>query len=110
MKAAALASARPAPELMKLYAMLEQQRTEILGFIARRDALVVQSACAGLGTDDDTLIQIVCNRTKSQLKALDAAYPTQRRLAEKLKSELSGNYLEFMLYLTETRAEYDGEL
>jgi hypothetical protein len=108
MKAAALASARPVPELLKLYAALEQQRNEILGFIARRDALVVQSACAGLGTDDNTLIQIVCNRTKSQLKALDAACPSQRRLADWLKSELSGNYLEFMLYLTESRAEYNG--
>lgn len=114
LKAAALSSAQPATELVKLYTQLEAQRQEILAFIARRDALVIHHACKGIGKDDETLIMIICNRTKSQVAAIDAYYRTmpinsaKKTLMEKLKSELSGNYGEFMCFLTQSRDSFNG--
>ena len=40
MKQAALRSATPGTELLKIYSQLEKQRLEIVGFVARRDAMV----------------------------------------------------------------------
>ncbi|CAN0462228.1 unnamed protein product, partial [Ectocarpus sp. 12 AP-2014] len=46
----------------------------IKSFIAHRDADMVQEACAGLGTDDEQLMIILCCRTKAQLERIDQAY------------------------------------
>lgn len=35
---------------------------------------MVKEACAGLGTDDEQLIIILCCRTKAQLERIDQAY------------------------------------
>jgi hypothetical protein len=115
LKAAALASPTPAAELLKLYSDLEAQRKEVCGFIARRDALAIHSACKGLGKDDETLILIICNRTKSQLVAIDAYYrgmelnSSNKTLVEKLE-KLGGNYGEFMRYLAETRDQFNAHM
>jgi hypothetical protein len=116
LKTAALASAAPAAELLKLHNQLEAQRKQIFDFVATRDATTIHHACKGIGKDDETLIMIVCNRTKPQLVAIDTFYramdvnTSQKTLVEKLKSELGGNYGEFMRYLAETRDQFNAHM
>ena len=70
----------------------------------------------GIGKDDETLILIICNRTKAQLQAIDTYYrsmsinTSKKTLVEKLKSELGGNYGEFMRFLVESRHSFNGEI
>jgi hypothetical protein len=58
---------------------------------------------------------VVCNRTKPQLQATDNYYRampinnSQKTLSEKLKSELGGNYCQFMRYLVDSRHAFNGE-
>ena len=116
LKSAAMASPNAAQELLKLYDTLEGQRREILAFISRRDALTIHHACKGIGKDDETLIMIICNRTKCQLQAADNFYrsmdinTSQKTLVEKLKSELGGNYGHFMRYLCESRDNFNAHM
>lgn len=82
--------------------------TNLLQFIADRDADLVQKACAGMGTNDDLLISVLSSRTKTQIQAIDAVYRAKygKPLKEEIKSECSGNYGKFLSYLCETRAEF----
>jgi hypothetical protein len=115
LKQAALRSATPVPELLKLHQQLEGQRQEIYGFLTRRDALLVHHACAGIGKDDELLIQVICNRTKKQLKDIDLYYrsmplnSSHKTLSEKLSSELGGDYARFIKYLVESRGQFMGK-
>ena len=43
-------------------------------YILKRDAEIINIACEGLGTDDDLLIKVVCQRTKDQLQQVKQNY------------------------------------
>lgn len=88
--------------------LYQQEYHKLLDFIAFRDASLVRKACNGLGTDDDLLISILCQRTKSQIQNIsnysDKLY--SNTLKEIINNECSGNYKKFLLFLCETRGEY----
>jgi annexin A13 len=87
------------------------QRVELkklLEFVAFRDASLVRKACAGLGTDDDLLISLICKRTKSQIQEIARYYQQvyNKPLKRTIDSECGGNYKTFLLFLCDTRAQY----
>jgi len=69
----------------------------------KEDAHALHKAFKGLGTDDKIVIQILANRSKEQLDAINREYKEQSRshhtLEQGLKSDLSGNYLKLSLGL-----------
>lgn len=88
----------------------QQELQKLLEFIAFRDAMIVYKACAGLGTDDDLLISLLCQRTKTQINEIDRYSRTlhQISLKERIENECGGNYKKFLLFLCESRQEYFG--
>lgn len=95
--------------------LLIQELNNLLHFIAVRDATLVHTATAGFGTDDEMLINIVCNRTKDQIHAADVAFRalslnrSHKSLRECIRGETSGNYGEFLQYLTQSRGSFLAE-
>lgn len=85
-----------------------QELNKLLDFVAFRDGSLVRKACAGLGTNDDLLISILCQRTKSQIQAIARSYEQvyNKPLKKVIASECGGNYKQFLLFLCETRGEY----
>jgi hypothetical protein len=90
---------------------ITQEKENLLEYIAYRDAKQVQKACKGLGTNDKLLVEVICSRTKDQIRALDLTYRAfdgvnGNSLAMLIKSECDGNYGDFLKYLTQSKAEY----
>jgi annexin A13 len=85
-----------------------QELNKLLDFVAFRDANLIRKACAGLGTDDDLLISLLCQRTKNQIQAIARYYQQvyNKSLKQVIESECGGNYKRFLLFLCETRGEY----
>jgi hypothetical protein len=114
LKNLALSSANPTAEISKLEKSVELEIKKILDFIAKRDAKLIHKACKGIGKDDELLQIFVCNRTKQQLLNTDVAYrqlsenTKKKSLFEKIESELSGNYRNFMTYIVESRPQFNG--
>ena len=50
-------------------------------FIAKRDVEIVRRATKGIGTDEASLVNSLCNRTKKQLEAVDTLYHEKVRNA-----------------------------
>jgi hypothetical protein len=94
---------------------LQREFFNIMHFIAVRDATLVHRAAKGFGTDDALLINVLCNRTKDQIKAIDEAYRNlslnsgRRTLRACIKDECSGNYGNFLQYLTQSRGSFLAE-
>lgn len=90
---------------------IEEEKKNLLEYIAYRDAKQVQKACKGMGTNDKLLIEVLCSRSKEQIRALDLQYRSFDNvggdsLAMLIKSECDGNYGDFLKYLTQSKAEY----
>ncbi|XP_043210208.1 annexin A13-like isoform X1 [Amphibalanus amphitrite] len=69
-------------------------------------------AMKGIGTDEDTLVEILCGCKEDMLMQVDAAYQYiyDRSLEEDIESELSGNIRQLMIALLQgQRAEQEGE-
>jgi annexin A13 len=81
---------------------------KLLDFVAFRDASLVRKACAGLGTDDDLLISLICHRTKRQIQDMARYYQQvyNKPVKKTIDNECGGNYKSFLLFLCETRGEY----
>lgn len=75
---------------------------------AKEDAEELRDAMKGFGTDDSTLIQIICDRQPYQLQQIAEAYEEEfgKPLIKKIKSECRGDYETFLVGLLKTRAEY----
>lgn len=76
--------------------------TILLALLRRRiplKAKYLHDACAGLGTDEAVLIQILCPLSNEQLKKLDAFYTETYKtdLSKLVKSEISGDFAKVML-------------
>ncbi|CAM9472437.1 unnamed protein product [Chrysoparadoxa australica] len=76
---------------------------------AQRAAFLVRHACKGMGTDDSAIIDILCGRTKAQLKQIDKEYRRmyERTLSDQLDSEISGDYGKLIQYAIMERDEFD---
>jgi len=53
------------------------------------DALMVNHAIKGLGTDDDELVELICTRTNAELHAMKQAY--QRLFHKEAEKDISGD-------------------
>ena len=63
----------------------------------------------GFGTDEDTIIKLVCNRTNHERQEIIKYYATAygKDLIKELKSELGGKLEDVVLGLFQTPTEYD---
>jgi len=74
----------------------------ILGLMyppAQYDAIWLRKAMKGFGTDEDILIEILCTRTNSELRAINEAYTRlyQRNLEKDIQSETSGHFKRMLI-------------
>ncbi|KAG5191952.1 hypothetical protein JKP88DRAFT_148696, partial [Tribonema minus] len=78
---------------------LLREREALRSEIAEADAVTLQRACAGAGTDDGALIRIACGRSKEHLRRMDRAYHRlfSKSLVDMIKSECSGNYEDLLV-------------
>ena len=74
-----------------------------------KDAEALRNAMKGLGTDEDTIIKIVANRTNAQRQKIKSFYKSAygRDLVEDLKKELSGKFEDAVIALFYEPIEYD---
>ncbi|KAM4630131.1 annexin A2 [Polymixia lowei] len=65
------------------------------------DAHRLKQAMEGLGTDEDTLLEILCTRSGQQLKDINTTYNElyKKDLAKDLKGETSGDFANLILAL-----------
>lgn len=75
---------------------------------AKEDAEELRDAMKGMGTDDTTLIEILCDRPDWQLQQISEAYESEfgKPLIKKIKSECRGNYESFLVGLLQKRTDY----
>uniref|UniRef100_A0A8D0LBC7 Annexin n=1 Tax=Sphenodon punctatus TaxID=8508 RepID=A0A8D0LBC7_SPHPU len=78
-------------------------------FDAGRDAEILRKAMKGFGTDEQTIVDVVANRSNDQRQNIKAAFKTMygKDLIKDLKSELSGNMEELILALFMPTTYYD---
>ena len=78
-------------------------------FNPEKDCEILRKAMKGLGTDEDTIIKLVCNRTNHERQEIVKYYATAygKDLIKELKSELGGKLEDVVLGMFQTPAEYD---
>jgi annexin A7/11 len=77
--------------------------------VAERDAQLIRDACAGIGTDEKQLIQIICARSKRHLAAVDMKYREHfgTPLPKQIESECSGDFKKIMKYAVLPESVFD---
>lgn len=75
------------------------------------DAKALEAAMKGWGTDEQKLIQVICNKTHEQLTGIRAAYFAEfkKDLMAEIKSELSGNMEDFMVAMITPPIDLDAQ-
>ncbi|XP_071503582.1 annexin A13-like [Diadema antillarum] len=75
------------------------------------DARTLREAMKGLGTDENTIIEIMCTRLNAEIEAIKMAYTAiyERDLAEDLENETSGNFKYLMLAICAGGRDESGE-
>lgn len=81
------------------------------GFNAGRDADAVRKAIKGVGTDEDSLINILTQRSNSQRQLIAKEYLSAcgKELKDDLKGDLSGNFEHLMVSLILPLAVFDAK-
>ncbi|KAM4809466.1 annexin A3 [Rhinophrynus dorsalis] len=81
------------------------------GFSAGKDADSVRKAIKGLGTDEDSLISILTQRSNAQRQLIAKEYQAAcgKELKDDLKGDLSGNFEHLMVSLTLQPAYFDAK-
>jgi len=70
----------------------------------------LRSAMEGMGTDEETVLEILCTRSAQQLKDISDTYTTQykRDLEKDLKGETSGDFCKLVLALLKKEERIGG--
>ena len=91
--------------------MYPNQQWGMNGFNPEMDCSALRGAMRGLGTDEDTIINIICSRNNLQRQEIKRYYISLygRDLIKDLKSELSGNFENVVVAMFQTPAEFDAE-
>lgn len=78
-------------------------------FNAEKDATALYAALKGAGTDEQTVINIICARSYNQLCEIDLVYQQLygQLLKQDLKDDLGGNFERLVLALFLSNAEHD---
>ena len=86
-----------------------QPGASLMGYNPQSDCETLRKAMKGLGTDEDAIIKVVCNRTNDQRQAMKQHYSTlyKKDLIKELKSELGGKFEDLVLALFDTPFELD---
>lgn len=82
-------------------------------FIASLDADLLKLSAAGVGTNNRSVIEILCCRTKSEMEDIDFIYRSrfQKSLYDFISSEISGDELsQFLTYMQMSESELDAFL
>ena len=74
-----------------------------------QDAQTLHQAMKGLGTDEDTIIKIIANRTNEHRLKIRESFKKQfnKEIIDSFKSELSGNLEDTVVALFQSPIEYD---
>ncbi|XP_036116638.1 annexin A1 [Molossus molossus] len=92
---------KPLDEALKkaLTGHLEEVVLALLKTPAQFDADVLRGAMKGLGTDEDTLNEILASRTNREIREIDRVYREElkRDLAKDIVSDTSGDYRKALL-------------
>ncbi|KAJ8032451.1 Annexin A7 [Holothuria leucospilota] len=76
------------------------------------DAHQLHKAIKGLGTDEDCLIEIICTRTNSSIKAIKKAYQQafSKKLEDDISGDTSGNFQRLLVSILEGARPEDDEV
>lgn len=93
---------------MNLLPQLAPTVTPANPFSPADDAKALRKAMKGFGTDEDTLIQILCHRTNDQIQLIKRDFKTSfgKDLVEDIKSETSGWFEHTLVALLTPRVEF----
>jgi annexin A7/11 len=77
--------------------------------VADLDVDLLKRAIDGVGTDERLVCDVLCNRTKSQMDAIDLIYRDKhkRTLKEYIEREMGGNLETFFTYMQMSEQEFD---
>ena len=97
--------------IMQQQPIYQNQPWGMNGFNPEMDCAALRGAMRGLGTDEDTIINIICSRNNLQRQEIKRYYISAygRDLIKDLKSELSGNFENVVIAMFQTPAEFDSE-
>ncbi|XP_043932248.1 annexin A2 [Protopterus annectens] len=84
--------------------------TVILGLmktVPQYDASELKASMKGLGTDEDTLIEIVCSRTNDELREINQAYKEMYKteLEKDIVSDTSGDFRKLLVALAKGKRD-----
>ena len=96
-------------------ALSHHLETVILGLLktpAHYDASELKASMKGLGTDEDSLIEIICSRTNQELQEINRVYKEMYRtnLEKDFVSNTSGDFCKLMVVLTKGKRAEDGSV
>ncbi|XP_049606591.1 annexin A2 isoform X2 [Syngnathus scovelli] len=80
---------------------LEALMLELMMPPLQHEAYRLQQAMAGLGTDEETLLEILCTRSSKELRDISAAYKEmyKKDLEKEAKGETSGDFAKLIVAL-----------
>ncbi|XP_077599461.1 annexin A2 isoform X2 [Stigmatopora nigra] len=80
---------------------LEDLMTELMMSPAEHECHRLRRAMAGLGTDEETLLEILCSRSSEEIRDISAAYGQiyKKDLEKDVKAETSGDFAKLVVAL-----------